>query len=95
MHNTCTLMTLCRELPACPTYRLETSHKTFMMHSRLMPELNSAASHNRPSWRCAKLDKSAAPISANKAVQVLMQSGRHFEFIDDAPETLVAEDRKR
>ncbi len=30
-----------------------------------------------------------------QAVQVLMQSKRHFEFIDDAPETLVAEDRKR
>lgn len=30
-----------------------------------------------------------------QAVHILMQSGRHFEFIDDAPETLVAEDRTR
>lgn len=30
-----------------------------------------------------------------QAVQVLRQSGRHFKFADDAPETLVADDRKR
>ena len=30
-----------------------------------------------------------------QAVQVLRESGRHFEFSDDAPESLVADDRKR
>jgi len=30
-----------------------------------------------------------------QAVHVLRESGRRFEFGDDAPETLVADDRKR
>jgi len=30
-----------------------------------------------------------------RTVQVLRESGRHFQFSDDAPESLVAEDRKR
>ncbi len=31
----------------------------------------------------------------SQAVRALRESGRHFEFREDAPESLVADDRKR